>query len=393
MDATKKIVIIIAVILVLAGIGAVLTLTEKSTNDKEINLISGVNLEGSGMYIKSDVDINTMLTINKDGTVTYYPSGWGGKIFGTPGATSIQHILLKSVVEDELGLAFLPYIKDASLNPSTVYYIASISNAALAIADNVIDGGMSWQPQLYKTISDPSHKYKELILTNDMFPGHLCSVIAGNHSYTSSHESETIRLLAAFVKATEWTSDALANPGSDDYNRLMKIGLQVAGPSFTIEDMEESFKTVTYTFGDRSNDPLGNIKTDIGNYTDQLYSMNDVLRVPMKTLGFSSTDAFVDKFVKDYYMKKALTTSEDDFKAGKSANISISVISGDIHQIAIHVAKDLGYFDDYNLDVSFSFAVNGGGVAVSMMNGEANFGILGSPPIIINTINNELVKN
>ncbi|MDR2846532.1 MAG: hypothetical protein LBV63_04540, partial [Candidatus Methanoplasma sp.] len=148
MDGTKKIVIIIAVIVVLAGVGAALTLTEKGVNDKEINLLSGVNLEGSGMFIKSDVDISTMLTIDAEGKVTYYPAGWGGKIFGTPGATSIQHILLKTVVENELGLTFLPYSVGGALSPNTVYYIASISSAALALADKDIDGGMSWQPQL-----------------------------------------------------------------------------------------------------------------------------------------------------------------------------------------------------------------------------------------------------
>jgi ABC-type nitrate/sulfonate/bicarbonate transport system substrate-binding protein len=138
---------------------------------------------------------------------------------------------------------------------------------------------------------------------------------------------------------------------------------------------------------------LSTIKEDIGKYTDSLYDMKDVLRVSLGNLGFSSTDAFVDKFVKDFYMKKALTSNEGDLRSGGSADITVAVISGDIHQIAIHVADALGYFDDYGLNVTFLFVTSGGKVASSMQSGSVNFGILGSPPIIINVINSELVKS
>ncbi|MDR3283281.1 MAG: hypothetical protein LBS92_06740 [Candidatus Methanoplasma sp.] len=394
MEVSKILVLIVAVAVVLAGAAAFFVLKNDGEKDREINLISGVNLEGSGMFIKSSVDIDTMIDTS-DG-VQYKPAGWGGKVFATPGTTSIQHILLKSVVEDKskIGLKLLPYQVGTTLSSDTVYYIAPLASSADVLSSAIIDGGMSWQPQLERIISDDSGKFKLLALTNDMFPGHLCSVVAGNHSYTSAHQDETVRFVAAFVKATEWTANALANPGSDDYNKLIDIALEVIGwddNERNRAEMERSF-TVTYVFGENSSNPLSAIKRDIATYTDNLYAMGDILRSSLSDLGFDSTSAFVDKFVDDSYMKKALAANDSDLKTGKNANINVAVITGDIHQIAVHVAKALGYFSDYGLNVTFSYAVNGGVVAVALQNGDSNIGILGSPPIIINVINSELVK-
>jgi ABC-type nitrate/sulfonate/bicarbonate transport system substrate-binding protein len=397
----KVLVVIVALVVVFAGAAAFLVLKDDNEKDREINLISGVNLEGSGMFIKSDVDIDTMIEITPDG-VQYKPEGWGGKVFATPGATSIQHILLKSVVEDadKIGLRFLPYQAGASLSSDAVYHIVGLASAADVLANTIIDGGMSWQPQLERIVSDDSGKFQPLVLTNDMFPGHLCSVVAGNHSYTSTHQDETVRFVAAFIKATEWTANALANPGSDDYNRLIDISLEVIGWDDTPNNrkmMEDSF-TVTYVFGENTDNPLSGVKRDIASYTDSLYAMGDVLRTPLIDLGFDSTRAFVDKFVDDSFMKKALASDEDDLKAGKKADIRVAVISGDTHQIAVHVANSVleeggkSFFEQYGLNVSFSYATNGGGVAVALQNGDSNIGILGSPPIIISTVNSGLIK-
>jgi len=67
--------------------------------------------------------------------------------------------------------------------------------------------------------------------------------------------------------------------------------------------------------------------------------------------------------------------------------VTVAVISGDIHQIALHVAVEKGYFTDSGLKVNVSNALNGAEVATSMISGDANLGFLGAPPATINMIN------
>ena len=70
----------------------------------------------------------------------------------------------------------------------------------------------------------------------------------------------------------------------------------------------------------------------------------------------------------------------------------MAVIAGDIHQIAVHVAKELGYYEEYNLTVNLSAATNGPGVAVAVQNGTAQFGVLGAPPATSTAINSKLIQ-
>lgn len=67
--------------------------------------------------------------------------------------------------------------------------------------------------------------------------------------------------------------------------------------------------------------------------------------------------------------------------------VTVAVISGDIHQIALHVAIEKGYFDDYGLKVNVSNALNGAEVATSLISGDAKLGFLGAPPATINMVN------
>ncbi|MBO4569579.1 MAG: ABC transporter substrate-binding protein [Candidatus Methanomethylophilaceae archaeon] len=76
-----------------------------------------------------------------------------------------------------------------------------------------------------------------------------------------------------------------------------------------------------------------------------------------------------------------------------SDEVRVSVISGDIHQIAVHVGIEKKYFEDRGIKVTISNSTNGAGVATSLMNGDANLGFLGAPPATINMINNGYITS
>ncbi|MCL1978603.1 MAG: hypothetical protein FWG60_00365 [Methanomassiliicoccaceae archaeon] len=396
---TKIIAAVIVIVLVIAGVGVYFLLKD---TDKEINIISGVNTDGSGIYIKESINKNDMFDFSTP-VPTPKPSGWEGKVFGTPGISTIQHVQLLQIVEG-MGMNFAAYVLGENNNaPNTVYFISSISNAVLALGNTIIDGGSLWQPQYQKIVDDESNKFKELVLTNDLFPGHACCVIAGYHGYTSSHADETVRFLAAYITAVDWVNAALSDDTSADYQKLIEVAKNVTGGTFTDDIIEEALSTVVYTYGENSGTPLAYLFDQIPSLAENLVEVGATSKT-LQDLGFKNGEEFADKFVDDSFLIKALELLDSgNTYSGSMTNLKVAVITGDIHQIAMHIAaahlykdadgKDLpSFFEEFGLNVSFSGAVNGPGVATAIQNGDASFGLLGAPPITITVINGELVK-
>ena len=87
---------IIIVLIELIAAGAIFALENKETSsasgevEKELSLIARVNTDGSGIYLASEYDADDFITINSDKSITFNKEMWGGKVFGTPGASTIQ---------------------------------------------------------------------------------------------------------------------------------------------------------------------------------------------------------------------------------------------------------------------------------------------------------------
>ncbi|MCL2148266.1 MAG: ABC transporter substrate-binding protein, partial [Methanomassiliicoccaceae archaeon] len=303
------------------------------------------------------------------------------------------HVQILQIVEG-MGMGFAAYtIGGNNYAEGTVYFIANIPNAAAALNDDYIDGGILWQPQYQKIVEDKTQKrdFKELALTSDLFPGHACCVIAGYHGYTSTHEDETVRFLAAYIKAVDWVNGALADKGGDDYALLVSVAKDRTGSTFTDSEIEAALDTVIYTYGQNSGTPLAYLMDQIPALAEDLVAL-EATKKTLADSGFSSGAEFADRFIDDSFLVKALQLLASGGTYENKASLKVAVIAGDVHQIAIHMADELGYFGEYGLDVSFSNATNGPGVATAIQNGEASFGLLGAPPITITVINGELVK-
>ena len=72
--------------------------------------------------------------------------------------------------------------------------------------------------------------------------------------------------------------------------------------------------------------------------------------------------------------------------------INVSVITGDIHQLAIHYGIAMKIFEDYGITVEVKYQTNGPGVYGDLANGTSQFGFIGAPPMTTNCLNNNNIS-
>jgi len=396
----KAIVIAIVAVIVIASVGIyAITRDDGDKKYSSYTLISRVNTEGSGLYIKDTVmqeRIAEGYTFYSVDSVTHdyiinesNAPAWDMLVFGTPGVTSIQSIMLQTIVEQNLGLKFTLYQTGTQLQSGNVYYVASVANATVALSNTIINAGILWQPQYQAIVDDPSHVYTNLGLTNYIFPDHTCCVLAGSTSYIESNVEVTERFLAAYIEGVNWVNEALADKLSEQYQDLVELCVKTVGTSITETEIKEALDTITYTYGDPSSTtPLASLVTDVADLVDDLYSLGQ-LHHTLSDLGFNNSTDFANKFVDGTYLESALQGVNT---SSSNVTVKVAVISGDIHQIALHAAIAQGFFTQYGITVQTFAATNGAGVAVALQNGAVNFGLMGAPPATITTINGELIK-
>ena len=398
----KKMLMTAAIVVAFLASSVILvTMYNPESEDKEINLVARVNTEGSGIYLDDDYSASDFIEVNPDGTpardsdggIIYKVDAWRGKIFGTPGSTSIQHTQLRDIVTEQLGLKFVYYDVNVPISNDSVYYQANIANAAAfeSSSNSHLVGGIVWQPQYQALLESTARPCVSLMTTADFDPGHACCVIAGSHEFLKSHQDETVRFLVAYIKAVDWVNAALADKTSDMYDQLVDIAMEKTGIS-NPKVIEESLASVVYTYGmsspgDTLNAPLLSLEGDVQKVLDSFLASGDVKSSVYEKMGFSSTHEFAQRFVDDGYLKQAL---EYDSGSTYRSSIKVCCIAGDIHQIAVHVGVSLGYFDEMGIAVDISATTNGGNVAVTLQNGDADLGFLGVPPITTTVVNGGL---
>ena len=228
---------------------------------------------------------------------------------------------------------------------------------------------------------DSDHGYTTLARTNELFPGHTCCVVIGKDSYMTAHSDETVRFLAGYVKGVNYLNTALADKDSEQYKKVMEVAKsQLKDTGITEDEIAQSLANITYLYQDSTGD-LEGLKGDVSALLDDL----TFDRTPDKT-------AIMSEFVDDTYIKQ-VSTATGEGKA--TATISVTVITGDIHQIGLHLANQLGFFEEYGITLKISYGANGGAIATNVMlegSDGTDFGLLGAPPATINTVNKKLIE-
>lgn len=389
----KLFVTIIAVVLVISGVSIAAFNYDPGdgdvSNDNMFNIIARANSEGSGLYIKESViggmkdgmpTRNNTPFFNQDWSVSEgNKAAWDGLVFGTPGTSSIQHTQLADLAA-RMGLDFTLYSTSGSSKDNTLYYDSGITNAGQAITSTVIHGGILWEPQYQLIVTSTEGNFVPLALTNDVFEGHTCCIVAGNTKYMRANESATLRFLAGYVNAVKDVNRILKDTGSNEYVDFVNF---VKEKVPALKDVDSSVTkaalgNINYLYSDDDKGNLDKLENDIAEL------VNGLGKIGSFTKKVSNPQLFAEDFVTHSYIKKAIA---GDYSKDDKVSISVAVITGDIHQIAIHWAVEKGYFDDLGVNINIVGSTNGAGVATALVNGEATFGFLGAPPATVTTVN------
>lgn len=415
---SKTIAIVVGLVVVIAALGAgIAFMNGDKSEDKEINVIARVNTQGSGIFLKSGENPADYIIYKSAVTsdekyidrgesapaaeryIVFNTANWGGKIFGTPGTATIQHVQLQDLVQNTMKLTFKMYQDGEGLDSGTVYFTQTASYEKFDSESGTIGaklvGCIIWEAQYSLALKNGC---SGLITTNILFPEHTCCVIAAAHSYTSGHEAETERFLAAYVASVNKMHDAYNAGSGADYDKLIQVACEkVAIPDKyapTAEDKKNvivsAMGNVTYRYSD-ADGSLDALKSDVAALSTDLYNLKAITN-SVSDLGFKDSTAFADRFVNDSFLKKAIEGGES-LKSSDKMNITVAVIAGDVHQLAIHYGMATGVFESYGINIEISSQTNGPGVATALQNGGAEFGFLGAPPITITVMNSSLVTN
>ncbi len=411
---SKILAIAIVAIIAVGGVAAYLAFSGNGgsgSDDSGMRIVGRVNSEGSGIILVPGEEPTDYITVQKEmpglgakyiynevegNYYVLHPENWGGKIFGTPGAATIQHVQLAQVVKD-MGLNYTSYMLGTELKADTVYYVAGVTgfeDFMNKMKTTPFTGYFTWEAQYSAALAYEAEIFPSLVMTNNIFPDHTCCIIGTNAASWSKNSEALEVFLKVYVDAVNEINVALNDTSSADYATLLQVATKrvVLPDALTPAEKTEAYKSalqnVTYVYADSDKGSLNDLRNDIAAIAESLYNSGQIGK-SASDLGFNSYADLAKKFVDSKYMEKAL--SGDVKKLEKLNIINVAVISGDIHQIAMWYAIEKGMFEEYNLEINTFAQGNGPAVFTLLENGEANIGFLGAPPMTINSMNKELI--
>ncbi|MGE0015567.1 MAG: ABC transporter substrate-binding protein [Candidatus Methanomethylophilaceae archaeon] len=372
-------------IVLLAASGTVLSM-EDSENES-VSILARANNDGSGIFIRADTANLDDMTEVVDGVITAVnPELWVGKVFMTPGPSSIQHMILMDIVKEDLGLNFVQYGTEAD---NAVFWTqVAPGQMKDKIEDRDIDGGIAWEPHYAVAVS--SGTYVELMTTSDYWPGHPCCVVAANNSFLSGNQNATERFLAAYILSVQWVTDALPED-SENHDELLEITKRIGTLSSSSADevAEAALVNITYAY------EIGDLEEQLAEVVDTYKALNIVQQSTLTEAGYDSSLAFTEHLVDERYVAGALngegdvkTAIELGYFGGSLTHIGVAYLAADIHQIGLHVGIQKGFFANYGIDVELLGPFPAGGdVMNALLSGHASIGFVGSPPVVSSSIN------
>ena len=370
--------IVVVAILAVAAVGFILTSQGNEAGDMKITIVAQANSEGSGIFVLNSVANETEM---------------GGKIFATPGTSSIQHMMFMDYVID-LGYNFA-IATTGALNSNTVYWTA-LAPASMkdAMVSNTLglSGGIAWEPYVSQIISDAATDCKILKWSSELWEDHPCCVLAVDTEYMNANPEVVQRFVAAHNLATQWIIATLEAGSGDNYTRLVNISSAFAfGPDSGMEAVMMS--------------ALGQVKYDYHMHEDWLSSLEQVVETydalgllnegAMSHWGFDNYSDVVERLVNGSFVDNASGVAVVDANASLTT-VRLGWLNGDIHQIARLVAMDLTIgqgmglgnrtiFQAYGLNIVGGGGnpyANGGAVMDAFFAGVIDIDYLGSPPAI-----------
>ncbi len=392
-------VVAVAVMMISLSAAIILMNQNETEGDVKVQLVARVNTDGSGMFAKDGLNLATTTS----GVVEFNDPEWDMIVIVTPGPGTIQHVTIAQIVKD-MGYNFLQYSLNTVKSSGNVYWLQMSSAGVVTdfVSNSAIDAGIIWEPIFSQAIQQTTRNAETVFRTNDYDPGHTCCCIAVNSGFLKNNSETTVAFLAGYIKSVEFVEGAMANkipiPAGisslslqDAINKLNNdpewneyvflVYLSMKKTQMSQEVVVSALEHVTYAYAD-SDGTLDSLRTQIGSLTQSFYDGGAVSLKPISNTGSESISEFADRFVSGTYIEEA-----KNYTGTKNATVGVQVISGDIHQIALHIGDVLGFFGDYGISIEVDGALNGPGVITALLSGEKDIGFLGAPPAIINVIN------
>lgn len=145
-----------------------------------IKVVSGVQLEGSGIVASDDSNINSLEDLK-------------GKTVATPGETSIQNMLIKYA------------LRDASIDEKDVDIVGmNVFSITSALSSNKIDAYISYEP--FVTMGEYKGIGKEIMTSGEILPGHPCCVIVAREDFIKNNPEDLKTILKIHENATKYVN-------------------------------------------------------------------------------------------------------------------------------------------------------------------------------------------
>ena len=361
--------VVAAIIIILSASGMYFS-NNMEDRDKAV-IIGMVNEEGSGIFASNSVPGLSLDPSTAD--------LWGGLVFATPGPSSIQHMILMDFVIGVLGLKFAQNVADKKSD--TVYWTGvAPGTMGDALSEGIIQGGIAWEAH-YSNICSPTNGYNaySVGLTTDLWEDHPCCVVAASRNFVGGDPNAILRFLSAYSASVLWVNEAIKTT-STNHSALIEYVKAKAGVTNELV-IQEALENVVYTYS------LEYLKNGIITMVETYQNLG-LLSHTMEEMGFEDSGSFADWLIDDSYIKNAAGRAPSSYSVlTENIIINVGVLANDIHQIALHVGIGEGIFDQYGitLNTGVPFAA-GGPVMTALLSGQIDIGFVGSPPVVLTTV-------
>jgi NitT/TauT family transport system substrate-binding protein len=231
-----------------------------------------------------------------------------GKTIAIPGKATVQDFLLQR------------FTKAHNLNVNTV--IVKPPEMIAVLEKGEIDGFIAWEPYPARAYVEGGHTL--LVTSRDIWLHHPCCVVAVREEYLEENKDVVLAVLAAHMKATTFINE---HP-----EEAVQIGVEFTGMPEDV--VEKAMETIEFIY-----------EPNYEGIKDYLQSLLDMEYVSPQDVG--DVDTFLGEFVNRDLIEEAATF----FCTDLNKTVRIGYLRADLHQLAVFVAMEKGYYEEFGLNV------------------------------------------
>lgn len=268
-----------------------------------------------------------------------------GKTIAIPGKATVQDFLLQK------------FLREHNLNVNIV--IVKPPEMIAVLEKGEIDGFIAWEPYPARAQVEGGHKV--LVASKDIWAHHPCCVVAVREDFLKENRDVVLAVLAAHIKATTFIQE---HP-----EEAVRIGVEFT--EMSEEVIRKAMETIDFVY-----------EPNYEGIREYLEALLEMEYVSPEDVG--DVDTFLGGFINGDLVKEAVT-----FKCAQGLNktVRIGYLRADLHQLALFVALDQGYFDEFGLTVELYTFSAGPEEMDAFGAGDIDMGYLGTAPATTKRLN------